>query len=323
LAAFPQTLTNTYEKVTQLRYGENPHQEAAFYKEFFSGSTGLADAVQISGKELSYNNINDADAAIALVRELGILTVAAVKHGNACAAAVGPSMFRAWQKAYEGDPVSIFGGIVAVNGVVDAEIAADMSKVFLEVIIAEDYTDEALATLMKKKNLRLLKLKGLGTPAGKSVRLTSVTGALLAQETNDTLFNDSDIEIVTKCKPTSRELYDLKFAFKVVKHLRSNAIAIAKDGRTLGLGIGQVRRVWAAKQAIEHAEEIFGANEMIGASMASDAFFPFPDCVEEARKAGIKAIIQPGGSTNDQLSIDKCDEYGIAMVFVGKRHFRH
>lgn len=316
---FPDTLTLTFEKVQDMRYGENPHQKAAFYREVGLYTGSLANAVQLHGKELSYNNINDANGALELLKEFDEPTVVAVKHANPCGVGSACTIFEAYKKAYESDPVSIFGGIIAANREIDSRTAEEINKIFVEIVIAPSFSDEALSILTQKKNIRLLKLEDIArkVPAD-TYDMKKVVGGLLVQDYNSELLNMDELKYVTHRKPTEEELEDLIFAMKVVKHTKSNGIALAKGKMTIGVGPGQTNRIMAAKIAIE-----YGGERTKGAVMASDAFFPFPDCVEAAAKAGITAIIQPGGSLKDQESIDMCNKYGIAMVFTGKRHFKH
>lgn len=315
--AYPETYTVTYEKVQSLRYGENPHQTASFYKKANSQGASLADAEQLNGKELSYNNIQDANAALEIVLEFQQPAAVAVKHMNPCGVGVGDTLFDAYTKAYEGDPVSIFGGIVALNREVDGQTAAKLKEIFLEIIIAPSFSQEALDVLTKKKNLRLLTID-MVKPENQTHKLTSVSGGLLVQDTDEGSLADVELEVATDQEPTEQELHDLKLAWQVVKHVKSNAIVLAKGDRTVGVGAGQMNRVGAAKIALEQA-----GNETEGSVMASDAFFPMPDTVEAAADAGVKAIIQPGGSKRDQDSIDVCNERGVAMVFTRMRHFKH
>ncbi len=311
-------LTITLEKQQEMRYGENPHQSAAFYREPLSVEGSLANAEQLNGKELSFNNINDAAGALDTLREFTETTVVAVKHANPCGVGSGVNVHEAYMKAYESDPVSIFGGIVAANVEIDEKTAEEMAKIFLEIIIAPSYTDGALDILKQKKNLRVLRLPNLtAKPPVSAFDAKKVLGGMLIQDVNRGLLED-DLKVVTKRAPSEAELKNLEFAFKVVKHTKSNGIVVAKDMGTLGVGPGQTNRIWAAEMALERSGEAAK-----GAVMASDAFFPFDDCVEVAAKAGITAIIQPGGSIRDEDSIKKCDEYGIAMVFTGIRHFKH
>jgi len=316
--SFPETLTLTFEKVQDMRYGENPHQKAVFYRETGNITGWLTEAEQLHGKELSFNNINDANGALELLKEFDEPTVVAVKHANPCGVGTGSDIYEAFMNAYEADKVSIFGGIVAANREVDAKTAEEMVKIFLEIIIAPEFSPKALEILKQKKNLRLLRLPSIAEKSSGGYDLKKVGGGLLLQEKDDILYDESDIRVVTKRKPTEEELRTMKFATKVVKHVKSNAIVLAIPNRTIGIGCGQMNRITAAKIAIEAGGELCK-----GSVMASDAFFPFPDCVEAAYKAGITAIIQPGGSVRDQESIEACDRYGIAMVFTGIRHFKH
>ncbi len=317
---FPDKITFAYEKKQGLRYGENPHQNAAFYQDAIPKACSLSAAVQLNGKELSYNNINDAGGALDLLKEFETTACVAVKHSNPCGVALGKDAFEAYKKAYECDPVSIFGGIVAFNRKVDAKTAEELVKIFLEIVIAPDFDDDAVEILKKKPNLRVLKLAGLDKKQDMHgvLDMKKVYGGMLVQDKDAELFDEKEIKVVTKKKPTKEQLEQLKFAYRVVKHTKSNGIALAKDFSAIGVGGGQTNRIWATNQAIEHA-----GDRVKGAVLASDAFFPFSDCAEAAAKAGITAIIQPGGSIRDQDSIDLCDEMGVAMVFVGMRHFKH
>ncbi|MFA6074688.1 MAG: bifunctional phosphoribosylaminoimidazolecarboxamide formyltransferase/IMP cyclohydrolase [Negativicutes bacterium] len=327
LEKYTQELTLTFEKVQELRYGENPHQAAAYYREILPQKGSIVTAKQLHGKELSYNNIADASAAVDLIKEFTEPCVVAVKHANPCGVGVAENLYEAFTKAYNCDPVSIFGGIVAVNREVDAATAADMHNIFLEIIIAPSFSSAALEILTAKKNLRLLELPEVATPLTNGYDLKKVSGGLLIQDCDVQSPDSLKFEIVTKVRPTEVQLKDLLFGWKVVKYVKSNAIVIARDNATIGVGPGQVNRIWPTKMALERAVECVsspkGNADLSGAILASDAFFPFPDVVEEAAKYGIKAIIQPGGSLKDDESIKKCDEYGIAMVFTGNRHFRH
>ena len=314
----PETLTLTFEKAQELRYGENPHQKAAYYKEVRPYEGSLARAVQLHGKELSFNNINDANGALEALKEFEEPAVVAVKHANPCGAAVGENIYEAYGKAYEADPVSIFGGIIAANRTIDRETAEEIHKIFVEIVIAPDFTEEALAVLRQKANIRLLELPSIGqTPPEGELDLKKVSGGLLVHSRDDLLFQE-ELQVVTKRQPTPDEMEQLKLAMKVVKHVKSNGIVIARDNRTLGIGPGQVNRIWAVENAIRQA-----TGDLQGAVMASDAFFPFDDCVAAAGAAGITAVIHPGGSLKDQDSIDKADELGMAMVITGVRHFKH
>lgn len=316
---YPNQMTVTYEKVQDLRYGENPHQSAAFYREIFEISGSLADAEQLNGKELSYNNINDANGAIALLKEFTDKpTIVASKHSSPCGVGTGFDIFHAYEKAYKCDPVSIFGGIVAANRKIDLKTAEAMKDIFLEIIVAPDYDEDALVCLQTKKNLRVLKLPSIMEPIRPQQRdMKKVLGGLLIQEM-DTALLEGELVTVTDRIPTQKEVEELLFAWKVCKHAKSNGIVITKEGMTLGLGQGQVSRVWATENAISQSN--FPTK---GAVLASDAFFPFPDGVKAAAEAGITAIIQPGGSVRDQEVIDEANKYGVAMVFTGMRHFKH
>jgi phosphoribosylaminoimidazolecarboxamide formyltransferase/IMP cyclohydrolase len=315
---FPESVTFAYEKAQDLRYGENPHQNAVFYRELFPVAGALTGAVQLHGKELSYNNINDTNGALELLREFDTPCAVAVKHANPCGVGLGKSIYEAYCNAYNADTVSVFGGIVAVNGTVEADTAAEINKIFIEIVAAKDFTPEALEILTKKKNIRLLRLDGINAKrAGGVTDMKKVVGGLLVQEADAGLY-DGEPRVVTKRAPTEAELKQLAFAYKIVKHTKSNAVVLVNGGASAGIGAGQTNRIWAARQAIEHAGE-----KAKGSVLASDAFFPFPDCAEAAAAAGVTAIVQPGGSQNDALSVEVCDKYGIAMVFCGMRHFKH
>ncbi len=317
---FPELLTLTYEKVQDMRYGENPHQSAVFYKEVKPKAGSLSKAEQLHGKELSFNNINDTNGALDLLKEFDETAVVAVKHANPCGVGIGESLYEAYMRAYEADPVSVFGGIIVTNAQMDVKTAEEINKIFVEIVVAPSYTEEALNVLKSKKNVRLLQLSDIKAkiPAG-NWDLKKVYGGLLVQSSDTLLLDENQtLKVVTERKPNEAEMHDLLFAWRVVKHTKSNGIAIAKNGQSLGVGPGQVNRIWATQQAIEHAGE-----QVKGGVMASDAFFPFDDCVEAAAAAGITAIIQPGGSVRDEDSIKACNRYGIAMVFTGMRHFKH
>ena len=317
---FPEQLTLTFEKIQEMRYGENPHQEAVFYKEVRPIPCSLTSAKQIHGKELSYNNINDTNGALDLLREFNTPTVVAVKHANPCGVGSGETILEAYNKAYEADPVSIFGGIIVANGVIDEATAQEISKIFIEIVVAPAYTEAALQILSQKKNIRIMILEGINQPLPFNTwDMKKVVGGLLVQDIDSKLFNDDEPwKTVTDRQPTEKEIEDLLFAWKIVKHTKSNGIAIAKNKQSLGIGPGQVNRIWAVEQSIDRSKE-----KVIGAVLASDAFFPFEDCVEAAAKAGVTAIIQPGGSIKDQRSIDACNQHNIAMIFTGMRHFKH
>ena len=314
---FPESMTITFDKVQDLRYGENPHQKAAFYKGM-NPQYSLANAKQLHGKELSYNNIQDGNAAIEILKDFeGQFAAVGVKHMNPCGVGIGENIEAAWDKAYEADSISIFGGIVALNAKVEKGLAEKLSKIFLEIIIAPDFSEEALEILTRKKNIRLMKLD-TSLSVSSALKYTNVNDGLLVQEMDQHIINEEDLKCVTNRKPTEEEIKQLLFGWKVVKHVKSNAIVLAKNDMTVGVGAGQMNRVGAAKIAIEQAGE-----KAKGSVLASDAFFPMPDTVQEAIKAGVTAIIQPGGSIKDQLSIDECNEHGITMVFTGVRHFKH
>ncbi len=320
----PETLTLTYEKVQDMRYGENPHQSAAFYREIGKKKGSLTDAIQLNGKELSFNNINDTNGALELLKEFTEPTVVACKHGNPCGVGSADHITDAWKKAYDADKTSIFGGIVVINREVTVQMAEEMKNIFLEVVVAPSYEKEALEILTIKKNIRVLQLPDIDVPQDENAYdLKKVNGGLIVQTIDSKLLNEDEIKVVTDRAPSEKEMDDLLFAWKVVKFVKSNGIAIAKDKQSVGIGPGQVNRIWATKQSIEHAEELIGEGATKGAVLASDAFFPFDDCVEAAHQAGVTAIIQPGGAGRDEDSIKKCNEYGIAMIFTGMRHFKH
>lgn len=314
---FPEQETMTYEKVQDLRYGENPHQQAAFYEDVLHNGVSLATAEQLHGKALSYNNIQDANAALEIVAEYEDPAVVAVKHMNPCGIGLADDLATAFSRAYAADPISIFGGIIAVNREVDRATAEQMHDIFLEIVMAPSFTKEALEVLTQKQNIRLLQIAA-PVSEKKMKKVVTVKGGLLVQTGDDGVVNQDDLQIVTKKQPTEAELEDLLFSWKAVKHVKSNAIVLAKDKQTVGIGAGQMNRVGAAKIAIEQA-----GGKTLGAVLASDAFFPMPDTVEAAAKAGVTAIIQPGGSKRDQDSIDVCDAYGISMVLTNMRHFKH
>lgn len=314
---FPETLTFTYEKKQALRYGENPHQQAAFYQEPLGTENSIARANQLHGKELSYNNINDANAALRMINEFTEPAAVAVKHMNPCGIGIGVTVLEAYSRAYDADPVSIFGGIVAVNREIDRDVALKLKEIFLEIIIAPSFSGEALDVLTAKKNLRLLTVD-MSDDTKAERQLTAVRSGVLVQDEDNFSFEEAKISVLTKREPTEKEWAALKLAWKVVKHVKSNAIVLANDTQTVGVGAGQMNRVGSASIAIEQA-----GKKVNDAAMASDAFFPMDDTVEAAGKAGITAIIQPGGSIRDEDSIKKADEYGIAMVFTGVRHFKH
>lgn len=317
----PEKLTLTYDLHQTMRYGENPQQDADFYQTTIPTAYSIASAKQLNGKELSFNNIRDADAAIRIVRDFKEHpTVVALKHMNPCGIGQADDIETAWDYAYAADPVSIFGGIVVLNREVDVATAEKMHPIFLEIIIAPSYSAEALAILTnKKKNLRILELPFDAQEASEAeAEYTGVVGGMLVQNQDVIKEDPADWQVVTKRQPNEQEVIALEFAWKAIKYVKSNGILIANDHMTLGVGPGQTNRVASVKIAIEQAKD-----RLEGAVLASDAFFPFADNVEEIAAAGIKAIIQPGGSVRDQESIDMADKYGLTMVFTGVRHFRH
>ncbi|WP_293898450.1 bifunctional phosphoribosylaminoimidazolecarboxamide formyltransferase/IMP cyclohydrolase [Phenylobacterium sp.] len=306
-----------------MRYGENPHQDAAFYR-FPNAPLGVATATQLQGKELSYNNINDTDAAFELIAEFDPAAgpvCAIVKHANPCGLACGATMLEAYQRALACDPTSAFGGIVALNGRLDAATAAQLLEVFTEVVIAPEADDDAVALFRKKKNVRLLVTGGLPDPLAVGKTFKSVAGGFLVQSRDTTHLTPADLTVVTKRAPTDAEVRDMLFAFTVAKHVKSNAIVYARDGQTLGIGAGQMNRKDSARIAALRAAD-FGL-DLKGSACASEAFFPFPDGLIQAADAGCTAVIQPGGSIGDKAVIEAADERGLAMVFTGVRVFRH
>ena len=313
---FPDTLNLSLKKVEHLRYGENSQQAANKYEDSYVQKS-LLDYEQLHGKEISFNNVNDLYGAVALVREFGDqIVTAAIKHSTPCGVAIGNTGYDSYMKAYEADPQSIFGGIVAVNYKIDKATAEQMHKIFLEIVAAPDFDDDALEILKKKKNLRILKLKNLDA-RGAKYDIKYLEGKVLVQELNTKMIDE--MKVVTNAQPTKEQLTDMEFGMKVVKYVKSNAICIVKNGVTLAIGGGQTSRVWALENAIHNNPD----KDFKGSVLASDAFFPFNDCVQVAADAGVQAIIQPGGSIRDQDSIDLCNEKNIPMVFSGYRHFRH
>ena len=326
-AGLNEKLFLEYDLKQGLRYGENPHQDAKFYAAQEQVPYSLASAKQLHGKELSYNNIQDANAALNIVREFGKTPFCVgLKHMNPCGAAIGKNGVEAWQKAYDADRVSIFGGIVATNCVVDKEMAEGMKPVFLEIIMAPHFTEEALAVLETKKNLRLLEVD-MSSESPKQMQYVSVNGGLLAQQLDTETIRLTKEMCVTETQPTDEQMSDLQFGWHIVKHVKSNAIVVVKDGRTYGVGAGQMNRVGSAAIALKQAQESLAAEgkdiKEAGLVMASDGFFPFGDSVESAAEYGIRAIVQPGGSVRDQESIDAANAHHIAMLFTGMRHFKH
>lgn len=313
---FPETLNISLKKVEHLRYGENSQQKANKYVDPFVQKS-LLDYEQLHGKEISFNNLNDLYGAVALVREFGDTVVtAAIKHSTPCGVAIGNTGYESYVKAYEADPQSIFGGIVAVNYKIDKATATEMNKIFLEIVAAPDFDDDALAVLKQKKNLRILKLNNLSAREAK-YDIKYLEGQVLVQDLNSKMI--AEMKVVTNAVPTKEQLSDMEFGMKVVKYVKSNAICIVKNGVTLAIGGGQTSRVWALENAIHNNQD----KNFEGSVLASDAFFPFNDCVQVAADAKISAIIQPGGSIKDQDSIDLCNKLNMPMVFSGYRHFRH
>ncbi len=318
-AGLSEKLFAEFDLVQSLRYGENPHQSAKFYREGNDSSYSLAFARQLNGKELSYNNIQDANAALCIVREFDEPFCVGLKHMNPCGAATGKDVVEAWRKAYEADTVSIFGGIVATNCTVTREVAELMKPIFLEIIMAPKFDEGALEVLTTKKNLRLLEVDM--TRREKPCRqIVSVNGGVLVQELDTTTKHIESEMCVTAAKPTEAQLADMNFGWRIVKHVKSNAIVAVKNGCTVGVGAGQMNRIGSAEIALKQAS---AAGHTEGLVLASDGFFPFDDCVTLASEYGVKAIVQPGGSVRDEDSVRKADECGIAMMFAGERHFKH
>ncbi|MCQ2334953.1 MAG: bifunctional phosphoribosylaminoimidazolecarboxamide formyltransferase/IMP cyclohydrolase [Paludibacteraceae bacterium] len=326
-AGLNEKLFLEYDLKQSLRYGENPHQDAKFYAATEAVPFSLATAKQLNGKELSYNNIQDANAALNIVREFGdVPFCVGLKHMNPCGAAIGKDVVEAWSKAYEADKVSIFGGIVATNCELTREAAELMKPIFLEIIMAPKFSEGALEVLCTKKNLRLLEVN-MDADTKKHMQYVSVNGGLLAQQLDTTTKAVTADMCVTEPKPTEEQLVDMQFAWRIVKHVKSNAIVVVKDGRTYGVGAGQMNRVGSAAIALKQAEEALAAEgkdiRKEGLVMGSDGFFPFGDSVESAAQYGIAAIVQPGGSVRDEESIEAANKYGIPMLFTGMRHFKH
>ncbi len=318
-AGLDEKLFLAFDQVQSLRYGENPHQQAMFYRAEDEVPYSVAYAKQLGGKELSYNNIQDANAALQIVREFNEPFAVGLKHMNPCGAATGKDIKEAWSKAYEADKVSIYGGIVAVNRPLDGETAKLMKPIFLEIVMAPEFTPEALEVFASKKNLRLLEVK-MEKSDRKQKQYVGVTGGLLVQDADLECKEITGDMTVTERKPAAGELADMNFGWRVVKHVKSNAIVVVKDGATLGVGAGQMNRVGSAEIALEEAK---AAGHTEGLVLASDGFLPFDDTVEFASKYGVTAIVQPGGSIRDEDSIKKANEKGITMLFTGMRHFKH
>lgn len=314
---FPEILTLAYKSKDELRYGENPHQRAAFYKEVGKIEGTLAGAIQLHGKELSFNNINDANGCIEALKEFDEPTVVAVKHANPCGIGSGENISEAYEKAYSSDKVSIFGGIIAANREIDEKVAEKVNEIFIEIVMAPSFTEKALEILTQKKNIRILKIENIIDKKYKELDIKKVLGGLLIQDKDNVLLGE-ELKIVTKSQPTEKEMEDLLFAWKAAKNVKSNGVVIVKDKGTIGIGLGEVNRVWAVQNAIERAGE-----NVNGAVLASDGFFPFKDSIELLAKAGVRAIIQPGGSLKDNEVIEEADKNGIAMIITGIRHFKH
>lgn len=314
---FPENMTIPLKLSQELRYGENPHQEASFYREVLDIPGTIPSGKQLHGKQMSFNNINDASGALEILNEFEEPTVVAVKHTNPCGIGSGANILEAYTKAYECDRESIFGGIIAVNREIDSSTAEKMSKIFIEIILAPSFTDKAISILTKKKDIRLIQIGSLDKDKYKSMDYKRVLGGILIQERNEGLPMD-EFKVVTKRKPEKEELEDLLFAWKSVKNIKSNGIVIAKDKATIGIGVGEVNRFWATENAIKRSKE-----KAPNSVVASDGFFPFKDSIEALAKAGIKAIIQPGGSIKDAEVIEEADKNNIAMIFTGIRYFKH
>jgi len=314
---FPENITFCYKSKKDLRYGENPHQNAAFYEEINETKGTLANGNQIHGKELSFNNINDSNGALKILKEFDEPTIVGVKHANPSGIGSSEKIEDAYVKAYECDTKSIFGGIIASNREINKEIAEKINEIFIEVVLAPSFSNEALDILTKKKNIRLIEIKDIMKKDYNEFDIKKVLGGILIQEKDNKLLLD-DIQIVSKRKPNEQELEDLLFAFKSAKHINSNGVVIAKNKATIGIGLGEVNRVWAVENAIKRAK-----NKVSESVIASDGFFPFKDSIELLAKSGVKAIIQPGGSIRDEEVIEEVNKNNMIMVFTGIRHFKH
>ena len=325
-AGLPEKLFLEYDLKQELRYGENPHQQAKFFKSLVDEPFSLATAEQLNGKELSYNNIQDANATLNIVREFDEPFCVGVKHMNPCGSATGKTIAEAWKKAYEADKTSIFGGIVAANREIDLETAQMLKPIFLEIVMAPSFAPDALELLRTKKNLRVLKVN-MSKDNVVRKQYVSMNGGMLVQDRDVNTKEVAEGQCVTETVPTEAQVKDMSFAWRIVKHVKSNAIVVAKDGMTFGVGAGQMNRIGSAEIALKEAENTLKEegkdirNE--GLVLASDGFFPFNDCVAMAAEYGIKAIVQPGGSIRDEDSIKLANEKGIAMFFTGERHFKH
>lgn len=314
---FPDKLTLAYKSKRDLRYGENPHQKAGFYEEVGKIEGTISGAIQLHGKDLSFNNINDSNGALESLKEFDEPTVVAVKHANPCGIASGKDLLEAYEKAYESDKISIFGGIIAANREIDEDVARRINDLFIEVVMAPDFTEKALKLLTKKKNIRVLKISNIIDRQYSELDLKKVLGGILIQDKDSKLWNE-ELTLVTKKKPTEEEMEDLLFAWKACKNMKSNSVVIVRDKATIGIGLGEVNRIWAVENAIER-----GGEKVEASVLASDGFFPFKDSIERLAKAKISAIIQPGGSLKDAEVIEEADKHGIAMIFTGMRHFKH
>ncbi|MEM3555778.1 MAG: bifunctional phosphoribosylaminoimidazolecarboxamide formyltransferase/IMP cyclohydrolase [Candidatus Micrarchaeia archaeon] len=314
---FPPFILLALQKEMELRYGENPHQRGAFYKRNEADETSVSKAKKLQGKELSYNNLLDADSALELLKEFEEPAAVIVKHNNPCGVAIGKNIKEAYLKAKATDPEAAFGGVVALNRAVDGDTASQITTILTDVVLAPSYSKEALEIFSRRKDMRVLELGGFSTKKQERLEFRTIDGGVLVQERNTKLLLD-ELKVVTKRKPTEKEMRALLFAWKVCKHVKSNAVVYAFEDRTVGIGAGQMKRSDSSKLGAMKAAEL-----LKGAVLASDAFFPFRDSIDVAAKAGVTAIIQPGGSRKDQEVIDACNQYGIAMVFTGIRHFKH
>ena len=315
---FPEYMALPFKYEQDLRYGENPHQSAAFYRETTKLTGTLAGGKQLHGKALSFNNINDANGALKILKEFTEPTVVAVKHTNPCGVGSGKDISGAYDRAYECDPESIFGGVIAINREVNKDLAEKINSIFIEIVMAPSFSAEALEILMIKKNIRLLEIENIMDNEYPEYDLKKVLGGLLVQNRDILLFNEGKLEVVTEKIPSEDEMEDLIFAWKAAKNMNSNGVVIAKDKGTIGIGLGEVNRFWAVEEAIQRSGE-----KIKGSVLASDGFFPFSDSIDALGKAGVTAIIQPGGSVKDKDVIEAANKLGIAMVFTGIRHFKH
>jgi len=316
---FPDTLSVKYKRVQGLRYGENPHQKAAFYKDETIDIPSVPSAKQIHGKELSFNNILDLNAALEIVKEFEMPAASVIKHTNPCGAAIGDNLAEAYKNALACDPLSAFGSIIGLNKIVDTATAENISQAgFVEAVIAPGYEDKALEILKQKKNLRILETGSISSGTQKIMDMKSVVGGILVQDYDQKAIKKEELKVVTKTIPSDSDIQSLIFGWNICKHVKSNAIVLVKDGTTIGIGAGQMSRVDSVIISCRKA-----GDKTKDSVLASDAFFPKPDAIEQAHKAGIKAIIQPGGSIGDKEIIEACDKYGITMVFTGARHFKH